>query len=63
LQTWIAEVERERKGLERELGREPTARKLAKAEIKARVRQLKDSVAVVADADPEHNEPSTTNSG
>jgi site-specific DNA recombinase len=50
--TWIAEVERERKGLERELGRKPTARKLTKAEIKALVRQLKNIVAVLADADP-----------
>ncbi len=51
--TWIGEVERERKGLERELGRKPTTRKLTKSEIKALVRQLKDIVAVLADADPE----------
>jgi hypothetical protein len=51
--TWIAEVERERKRLERELGRKPSSRKLTKAEIKALVRQLKDIVAVLADADPE----------
>ncbi len=50
---WIAEVERERKRLERELGRKPTARKLTKGEIKALVRRLKDIVAVLADADPE----------
>lgn len=50
--TWIAEVERDRKGIERELGRKPTARRLTKAEIKALVRQLKDIVAVLADADP-----------
>jgi hypothetical protein len=50
--TWIAEVERERKDLERDLGRKPTARKLTTAEIKALVRQLKDIVAVLADADP-----------
>lgn len=50
--TWIAEVEREHKRLERELGRKPAARKLTKAEIKALVRQLKDIVAVLADADP-----------
>ena len=50
--TWIAEVEREHKGLEREFGRKPTARKLTTAEIKALVRQLKDIVAVLADADP-----------
>jgi site-specific DNA recombinase len=51
--TWIAEVERERKAVERELGRKPTARKLTRAEIKTLVRQLKDIVAVLADADPE----------
>ncbi len=51
--TWIAEVERERKRLERELGRKPAARKLTKAEIKVLVRQLKDIVAVLADALPE----------
>jgi hypothetical protein len=50
--TWIAEVERERRRLKRELGRKPTARKLTKAEIKALVRQLKDVVAVLANADP-----------
>jgi hypothetical protein len=40
--TWIAEVERERKRLERELRGKPSARKLTEAEIKALVRQLKD---------------------
>jgi hypothetical protein len=51
--TWIADVERQRKSLERELGRKPTTRKLAKSEIKALVHELKDIVAVLADADPE----------
>lgn len=51
--SWIAETERERKALERQLGRKPTTRKLTEAEIKALVRQLKDIVAVLADADPE----------
>jgi hypothetical protein len=41
---WIGEVERERKQLERELGRKPAGRK-------ALVRELKDIVAVLADAD------------
>ena len=50
---WIAEVERERKRIERELGRKPTSGRLTKAEIKTLVRQLKDIVAVLADADPE----------
>jgi hypothetical protein len=52
LATWIAEVERERKRLGRELGRKPAARKLTKTEIKALVRRLKSIVAVPADADP-----------
>ncbi len=50
---WIGEVDRERKRLERELGRKPTSRKLNSSEIKTLVRQLKDIVAVLADADPE----------
>ena len=50
--TWIAEIERERKGLERELGRKPTPRKLTKNEVKALVAQLRDIVTVLADADP-----------
>ncbi len=49
---WIAEVERERKNLERELGRKPTQWKLTQNEIKAMVAQLRDIVAALADADP-----------
>ena len=51
--TWIAEVERERRSLERQLGRKSTSRKLTVAEIKALVRELKDIVGVLANADPE----------
>jgi hypothetical protein len=51
--TWIAEVERERNAVGRELGRKPTARKLTRAEIETLVRQLKDIGAVLAIADPE----------
>ena len=51
--SWIAEVESERKRLERELGRKPTTRKLTTNEIRALVSQLKDIVAVLADASPE----------
>ena len=40
---WIAEVERERKRLERELGRKPTSRKLTTAEIKALVASSRTS--------------------
>jgi hypothetical protein len=50
--TWIAEVERERKRLERELRGNPVARTLTRGEIKALVRQLKDIVAVLANANP-----------
>ena len=50
--TWIAEVERERKRLERELRGKPVARTLTRGEIKALVRQLKDIVAVLANANP-----------
>jgi hypothetical protein len=49
---WIAEVERDRKRLERELRGKPVARTLARGEIKALVRQRKDIVAVLANADP-----------
>ena len=51
--TWIAEVERERRNIERDLGRKPTPRKHTKNEIKALVRQLKDIVGTLAKADPE----------
>ena len=51
--TWIAEVERERRSIERDLGRKPTPRKHTKNEIKALVRQLKDIVGTLAQADPE----------
>jgi site-specific DNA recombinase len=50
--TWIAEVERERKRLERELRGKPVARTLTRGEIKALVRQLNDIVAVLANANP-----------
>jgi hypothetical protein len=50
---WIAEVERERRNIERDLGRKPTPRKHTKNEIKALVRQLKDIVGTLASADPE----------
>jgi site-specific DNA recombinase len=51
--SWIAEVERERRRLERELGRKPTARALTTNEIRALVRQLKDIASVLAEARPE----------
>lgn len=49
---WMAEVEAERRTIERQLGRKPTTRKHTAAEIKAVVRQLKDLVAVLATTDP-----------
>jgi hypothetical protein len=51
--TWIAEVERERRSIERDLGRKPTPRKHTNNEIKALVRQLNDIVGTLANADPE----------
>jgi site-specific DNA recombinase len=50
--SWIAEVERERRAVERQLGRKPASRTHTAAEIRALVRQLTDIVAVLADADP-----------
>jgi hypothetical protein len=49
----FAEVEGQRKRLERDLGRKPTTRKLTTNEIKALVGQLKDLVAVLAEAGPQ----------
>lgn len=45
--------ERERRNIERDLGRKPTPRKHTKNEIKALVCQLKDIVGTLANADPE----------
>jgi anti-sigma factor RsiW len=43
---------KERRVVERQLGRKPANRTHTAAEIRALVRQLKDIVAVLADADP-----------
>ncbi|MHB1444694.1 MAG: recombinase family protein [Acidimicrobiales bacterium] len=50
---WIAEVEMERRSLERQLGRKPTERALSQAEVKALVARLRDIVSVLHKADPE----------
>ena len=50
---WIAEVEMERRSLERQLGRKPTERPLTQAEVSTLVARLKDIVAVLKTADPE----------
>jgi site-specific DNA recombinase len=50
---WIAEVEQERRSLERQLGRKPTERALSQPEVRALVLRLKDIVAVLRNADPE----------
>jgi len=50
--SWIAEIERERRDLERELGPKLTPCKLTENEVKVVVAQLRDIVAVLADADP-----------
>lgn len=49
---WISEVQRERKHLETQLGRNVPGGKLTKAQVKALVGALRDIVGVLADADP-----------
>ncbi len=49
---WIAEVQRERKELERQLGRHVPGGELAADEVKALVNALKDIVSVLAQAEP-----------
>ncbi len=50
---WIAEVDQQRRSLERQLGRKPTDRSLTAAEVRALVTRLKDIVAVLGRADPQ----------
>jgi site-specific DNA recombinase len=50
---WIAEVDRERRSIERQLRQKPTKRAFTASEVKALVTRLKDIVAVLAGADPE----------
>lgn len=50
--SWIAEVERERRRLEAQLGRSVAGDMLTAAQLKSLVRYLKDIVAVLANADP-----------
>ena len=50
---WIAEVDRERRSIERQLGHKPTNQVLTTSEVKALVTRLKDILAVLAHADPE----------
>ncbi|GAC1602031.1 MAG: recombinase family protein [Acidimicrobiales bacterium] len=50
---WIAEVDRERRNIERQLGHKPTDRALTALEVRALVSRLKDIVAVLGNADPE----------
>ena len=50
---WIAEVDRERKAIERDLGRTPTTRRLTKNEVRALVDRLGEIADVLAGADPE----------
>ena len=50
---WIAEVERERRSLERELGRKPPLAGSRRPRSRRWYAQLKDIVEVLADADPE----------
>jgi site-specific DNA recombinase len=50
---WIAEITRERSRLERDIGRKPTGHQFTAVEIKAMVRQLKNIVDILNNADPE----------
>jgi site-specific DNA recombinase len=50
---WIAEVERERKTAQSQLGRAVPGGKLTKSQTRALVEALRDIVDVLADADPE----------
>ena len=55
---WIAEVERERKALELEIGRPVPGDKLTKPQLRALLNALRDIVALIADADEaDCNEP------
>ena len=49
---WIAEVQRERRNLEAQLGRELPGGKLTTAQVKGLVAALRDIVGVLAEADP-----------
>ncbi len=60
--TWIAEVERERRSIERDLGRKPTSRKHTKNEIKPWCGSSRTSSARSPTLTPRTSEPSTTNS-
>lgn len=49
---WIAETQRERKALERQLGEQRSGDRLTTGEVKALVTTLQDIVGVLADAEP-----------
>lgn len=49
---WIAEVQRERKGLEQQLGRHVPGGELTADAVKALVTALKDIVSVLSEAEP-----------
>lgn len=49
---WIAEVKRERRQIEAQLGRSIPGEKLTKEQIRALIRELRNVVRVLADADP-----------
>ena len=50
--SWIADTQRERKNLERQLGHQVPGDQLTPAQVKALVNALKDIVDVLADAEP-----------
>ncbi|MGH9158137.1 MAG: recombinase family protein [Acidimicrobiales bacterium] len=50
--TWIAEVQKERRGLEAQVGRSVPGGALTTAQVRSLVRELRSIVNVLADADP-----------
>ena len=60
---WIAEVEQERRAIERDLSRTPISRKLTKNEVRALILRLKEITAVLSEAEPEDSGPTTPSWG
>ena len=60
--SWIADTQRERKNLERQLGHQVPGDQLTPEQVKALVNALKDIVGVLANAEPPTRPSSTTSS-
>ena len=50
---WIAEVETERRRIEAQLGRKPTARNLTTSEIRALIGRLREIAGVLGEVNPQ----------